>query len=114
MVRQITPYRWPSGIEFAIAVLACEPEDLARRYGLEFESRTDDLGEYKRAAIELDDGSQCWLMRHVDDPSPGTNVFVDANADHARARELVLHALDLTEASFSWINPHTSGTASSA
>ncbi len=53
MVRQIAPYRWPSGYDFAIAALEYEPEELTRRYGLVFESLSDDLGEYRRAAIEL-------------------------------------------------------------
>lgn len=111
MVRQIAPHHWPTVYDFAIVVLALEPEALANRYGLVFQSLEDDLGEYKRAAIELADGAQCILSRHREVPSPGTNVFVDYAADHARARELVLQALDLPPAAFSWINPHSNDMA---
>ena len=112
-VRQIAPYRWPSGDNRPIATLALDPAELTARYGLVFEEGWDNLDYLQRAAIELADGSQAWLMRHRGDRSPGTVVYVDAAADFGRARNLVLQALELTPAAFIWVAPDPEPAATS-
>lgn len=113
-VRQIPPHPWPSGDNRPIATLALEPAALKARHGLVFEDGWDNLDYVQRAAIELADRSQAWLVRHRGDPAPGTVVYVDAAADFGRARDLVLQALDLTQAAFSWIAPDPEPVAPSA
>ncbi len=113
-VRQIPPHRWPSGDNRPVMTLALDPAALMARYGLVFEDGWDNLDYVQRAAIELADGSQAWLMRHRGDPAPGTVVCVDAGVDFGRARGLVLQALDLTPAAFSWVAPDPESAATSA
>lgn len=113
-VRQIPPHRWPSGDNRPIATLALDPAALTARYGPVFEDSWDNLDYVQRAAIELADGSQAWLMRHRGDPAPGTVVYVDAEVDFGRARAFVLQALDLTSAAFSWVAPDPESATTAA
>jgi hypothetical protein len=86
-------------------MLFLEPDALAARYGFRFEEGYDELDYFERAAIELAEGTQAWLMRHRGNPVPGTIVFVDAAADPAGARALLQQALGLTEVDFRWVAP---------
>lgn len=113
-IRQISPYRWPSGDNRPIATLALDPAELTARYGLVFEEDWDNLDYLQRAAIELADGTPAWLMRHRGDPHPGTVVYVDAAAHFGKARNLVLQSLNLTPAAFSWVAPDPEPAATSA
>ncbi|MGI8687259.1 MAG: hypothetical protein ACR2M3_01655 [Thermomicrobiales bacterium] len=96
---------WPSGSSRAIAVLSFEPEELARRYGLRFQEDVDDLDTLLFAVLRLDNGSNAMLYKHVGDPNPGTIVNVDAHADLAMERELLVSALHLQANDLLWIAP---------
>lgn len=103
---QVQPHpRWPSGSSVPLAALRFSPDELANRYGLEFERDLDDLEYYKLAAIRLPDGSQAWLERHDGDPVSNTLAHVDASANLRLAKEGLKRALDLTDEDFVWVSP---------
>jgi|SRR5579884_405868 len=105
-IRQVTPHKhFPSRDSRALATLRFSPEELAARYGLEFEEDYDDLDCFKLAAIALEDGNQAWLMRHRGNPEPGTDVYVDSLADLAATREQLERILGVTDADFTWFAP---------
>jgi hypothetical protein len=106
-VKQIPPRTWPSGSRWAIATLAFEPDELARRYGLVFEEGWDELDYYQRAVIDLPGVGQVWFLRYPYNAFPGTPIWVDAQCDFDAARRLVLAALELTPAAFNWVSPYS-------
>ncbi len=111
-IRQVAPLEhWPSGDSRPVAVLALEPDALAERYGLAFAVDVDDLDRYRLAAVELDDGQQVWLLRHVGDPNPGTVVRVDARADVEAMRHALVRAFGLSPADIIWSAPVAVGAA---
>ncbi len=106
-IKQTPPQMWPSGRRWAIGVLAFEPDELARRYGLVFEKGCDDLDYFERAVIDLTGLGQVWFLRYPHNDYPGTPVWVDAQSNFDAARRLVLDTLDLTPAAFNWVSPES-------
>jgi len=105
-VQQVQPWAlFPSGDYRPLVMLRFDPEELADRYGLTFATEHDDLDEFKLAAIALPDGSQAWLTKYRGEQGPGATVLVDAGADFARAKELLLSTLGLTDADLLWESP---------
>jgi hypothetical protein len=105
-IHQVTPWtRWPSGDSRPIAVLPFELAELSDRYGLKFQEGVDDLGRYCVAAIELARGLQAWISKHNDDSNPGTVVYVDANADVAKALPRLIKVLGITREALLWTAP---------
>jgi hypothetical protein len=102
-IRQVKTIRhWPSGDGRVVAILALEPAELSERFGLAFQDGIDDLGRYRLAAIALANGSQAWMLKHDDDPNPGTEVMVDADADPDEAQSHFLNALGLDRSVLLW------------
>ena len=105
-IRQIPrENRWPSGNSRDVVELRFSPEELASRFGLDFERLHDDLDWLQVAAIELPDGSQAWLYRYRGDDDAGTFVRVDAHADLVRARTQLQRLLNLSERDVRWAAP---------
>jgi hypothetical protein len=108
---QVRPWEhWPSGNSRPIAVLPYDVAELSELYGLTFEEGADDLDRYRLAAIELGNGQQACLTRYEGDPSPGTVVLVDSDADVADAQSLLAKALDLKRDAFLWLAPVPAST----
>lgn len=114
-VRQVPPHAFfPSGDSRALAELRLDPEGLSARHGLTFEERLDDLDWFRLAAIELPDESQAWLIKYRGEREPGTTVYVDAEADVAKATALLTRALGLTDDDVAWAAPGAEASATHA
>ncbi len=97
-VRQVRPHdRFPSGDSRALVELAPDPAELAARHQRSFEERFDDLDRFCLAAIALPDGSQAWLVKYQGEAGAGTTVYVDATADPAETKSMLLRVLALAE-----------------
>src|SRR5207302_4408200 len=78
---QLDPADWPSGDTRPIAVLQLEPEDLERKYGLEFREDRDDLDSLRMAVVQLDSGTVVGLLRYSNGPTAGTGLYAEGSAD---------------------------------
>ena len=100
-IRQVSPWKhWPSGDSRPIAVLPFDIAALVERFGLTVQEGVDDLDRHQLAAIELGDGQQAWLTRYEGDPSPGTVVLVDADAEIEDTQAVLRTALDVNRDAF--------------
>lgn len=109
-----TKERWPSGADKPIAVLRAEPEELAKRYGLQFHAGSDDLDRFQEVALRLASGRPVLLYRYERSPSAGTTVVVD-HGDHAReALDELVAALDLRERGIVWISDEVGDPANAS
>jgi hypothetical protein len=114
-VHQVVPHqRWPSGDSRDLAEIRFAPDELATRFGLQFEEDLDDLDWFKLAALQLPDGSQVWLYKYRGDQFTGTAVRADAGADFAKTKEQLKQALDLSEDDLLWVAPAARASASIA
>jgi hypothetical protein len=84
-----------------IAVIALEPEELTERYGLIFEPDGRRAGV--AAMIETAGGDQYMLLRHDDDPCPGTEVLAsELSIEPGRDLTELLGALNLDANLVTW------------
>lgn len=70
-----------------VAYLSSDPDDLAGRYGLQFDVVADDLDTMQAAALVID-GVRFLLLRYEGNPVAGTEVHTVNGGDpatHARA-----------------------------
>ena len=77
---QITAHDWPKGLSQPVAMLSMEPDQLQRSLGITFEESFDGLDYTKVAILRLDSGAPVALVRHRNNPSPGTEVWIDVRA----------------------------------
>jgi hypothetical protein len=84
-----------------IAILSLEPEELAKRYGLEF--RPDQRQTSVAALLETPSG-QYMLLRHIDGPTPGTELLAAEASWLPPDRQLrqFLAAVDLNDDVVAW------------
>jgi hypothetical protein len=99
---QIEIAAWPSGDTRAIALLSLEPEELATRLQVTFSDGEDDLDRLKHAGLRLSDGAQILLVRHLNAPKAGTDVYADANANPITLLRRFLAATGLSQADVVW------------
>jgi hypothetical protein len=59
-----------------IALLQAEPGQLEQRLGVQFQDSADDLDYLRLAVIDLSGGLRIGLVRHVRNPTPGTDVRI--------------------------------------
>lgn len=89
-----------------IATVAVEPQELERRLGVEFKPSHDDLDEVLEAAVRGDSGRIFGLVRHVNSPMPGTQIYSDSSKDRmSEALGEALEALHLSVESVVWVYP---------
>ncbi|MFL5383540.1 MAG: hypothetical protein ACJ8GN_13565 [Longimicrobiaceae bacterium] len=100
---QTKPIPWPGGHGEAAAVVALSPAALADRYGLRFYEESDNLDFYDAAAVRLDSGRRVGLLRHHGNPSPGTELHVDAGERLLDAIREFLDAFDLHANDLTWV-----------
>lgn len=98
---------WPSGEAWTSAILNRSPEDLAREFGISFESGRDDLDSYSLAAIESPRVGQFWLLRHLHAPMRGTEVLVDRATSRDASLAAVKAELGLGREAFEWVSSAT-------
>lgn len=94
---------WTGGDSQSILVLRAEPEELTSRLGIQFTEYHDNLDRLLEAVIELNSGRQVLFARYQHNPSPGTEIHVDARDSAPEAREDVFAALSMNAADCSWI-----------
>jgi hypothetical protein len=101
---QVPRERFPNG-GLPMAQVAVAPADLAARFGVVFERGQNNLDDFLLAAFALPDGSQAWLIRHVqatEEQNAGMHVIADASHQPSILVRLVVEALDLVEDELLW------------
>jgi hypothetical protein len=84
-----------------IGVLALEPAELAKRYGLRF--CVDERDGSTAAMLETRPGHEYMLLRHFDAPGPGTEVLAsELSNDPQRDLGELLRALELDPQLVTW------------
>ena len=95
-----------------IATIAQEPEELRQKVGLEFRRTHDDLDELLEAAIFGESGRVFGLVKHLNSPTPGTQIYWrTAAGDLPEALCDVLDALGLADEAVTWVRPASAGEA---
>ncbi|MEX1257880.1 MAG: hypothetical protein WEG36_09695 [Gemmatimonadota bacterium] len=89
-----------------IATITLEPEELARKTGIEFEPSHDDLDETLEAAIQAQSGRVFGLVRHVNSPVPGTEIYWQVSKGRVPlAIHDALEALEVSADAVDWVKP---------
>jgi hypothetical protein len=95
-----------------VAVLQLEPNELTKTRFLNFREGFDDLDYLVFATLFLPSGREVTLVRHINAPSPGTEVCVVPDeksiAPHQESALTIIETvktLNLTMANLSWIHP---------
>lgn len=101
--RQVQPEPWPSGYGEIMALLNASPESLAARFGLSFFEGTDNLDDYRAAAIRLPSGRRIALVRHIGAAFSGVEVHADAHDEPAMVVDELLESLDLPRGTCTWL-----------
>ena len=107
---QLTNYRWPSGSDEPIAILAVSLETIERRFGLASEEWVEDgLGPARGVWCRLPSGRVISLVEFehcANTHYPGPNLSADSHELYeiggARLLEEALEALGLGEADVAW------------
>jgi hypothetical protein len=92
-----------------ITMIAADPADLERRWGIRFEDSFDNLDYVKVAVVQLQDGPRLTLLVHRGSPAPGIELCaVDASpASYDAAQTLVTM---LGPLAISWRRPPEEST----
>jgi len=100
----------------ALAVLAPSPAELTRRWGLTFDSVTDDLDTVSVLAVQVGD-TYFLLMRGDHEPGKGTNLLTPDSGDPVALTQQFLAAMSLTPdevltrwTGVHWLTPSNSAT----
>ena len=104
-LEQMNDGRWPSGDGKALFVIDEEPASLSSRLGIAFKAGDGDLGPSLGCGLRLPSGRLVFLLRHVPNAHPGTEVHVDSADGGGDAVEEILAALQLTIAQVTWRHP---------
>lgn len=84
-----------------IGVISLEPDALAECYGLTFQP--DEHDGSTAALLVTGDGQEYMLLRHFDDPQPGTEVLAsDRSTEPERDLEGLLDALEIRPDHVTW------------
>jgi hypothetical protein len=97
---QVKSGKWPSGEGRAIALLRASPEELGRRFHIDFSNGSDELGRLVEAGLLLASGKGMLLVQR--ESSLGTEVWVDADVQPANAIEDLIRSLPLEEQDIVW------------
>lgn len=96
---------WPSGLEWAIAVINLLPDELTRRCGIEFNDSYDRLDVMKWALLKASDKNIA-LVCYPRSPKPGTEIWTNLKSTDVKADLLAaLDYLKLSKDDLSWICP---------
>jgi hypothetical protein len=108
---QVQPQPWPSGYGEVVAVLDLDLDALAERYALLLYEGTDNLDDYRAAAIQLPSGRRVGLLRHAGAPSDELELYADAHDDPDAATRELLNALELPMSTCSWLRQSVPASA---
>jgi hypothetical protein len=94
------------GLVQPIATIKWEPEDLTKRFGINFEEAEDDLDRLDVALLQTGSGQQFALVRHRHQPNPGTDILTNEHSADLKndLAEAVRH-LRLGRGDVKWIHP---------
>jgi len=65
------------GMAFPVAVIDMRPEEIAAKFGIEFEVSRDGLDYLKAALIRVSSGHQYALVSHLHPNSSGTDILIN-------------------------------------
>jgi hypothetical protein len=80
-VQQVERGNWPNGQAVPMAVLALEPPELAGRLRLRFRRRLEEFDMVEAALLQLSSGVRVELVRQVNNPFPGTQLWAEESFD---------------------------------
>ena len=80
-VQQVERGNWPNGQAVPMAVIALEPPELAGRLRMRFRRRLEEFDMVESALIQLSSGVRVELVRQVNNPFPGTQLWVEESLD---------------------------------
>lgn len=104
-LEQMNDGRWPSGDGKALFVVDEEPASISSRLGIVFRAGGGDLGPSLGCGLRLPSGRLVFLLRHVLNAYPGTEVHVDGADGGHTAVEEILSALQLARGQVTWRHP---------
>lgn len=110
-IAQVQPEPWPSGYGEVVAVLGLSLDALADRYSLQLYDGTDNLDDYRAAAVQLASGRRLGLLRHAGTPASEVEVYADAHDDPDAATRDLLDALDLPLSACIWLRESVPASA---
>lgn len=99
-----------------IFIVALEPCDFERRWGVAFDESFDNLDYLKVAVLQTNDGLRISLIRHRGSPTPGTDVCVPEKVfghNPAIAAE-VMDALKIHPEDVVWSRGHEQALAATS
>ncbi|MEU0885206.1 hypothetical protein ABZ345_42005 [Lentzea sp. NPDC005914] len=102
-IEQIDESGWPTGENSPLLILPMSPDQLSKRFNLVFSDDRDGLGDLKIAVVRSQFFGIAGLIRHQDEPSEGTTVYVNSEADLPTTCRAVLSEFGLAESDVSWI-----------
>jgi hypothetical protein len=111
-VHQIPLREMERGLAQPVATVELEPNEISERLGITFEVVQDDLDQLQAALVEGAAGRQFALVRHQNQPHPGTDILTNERSSDLRA--------DLSEAvslfrfgndELRWVHPDARGAA---
>lgn len=77
VVQQVERGEWPVGEAVPIAVIALPPQELAGRLRVRFRRRFEEFDIVESALLRLTDGVRVELVRQVNNPFPGTQLWAE-------------------------------------
>lgn len=104
--RQIPLKQMERGLALPIATLKLEPDQISERLGLRFDTARDELDELQAAVFSSKGGRQFALVRHLNQPNPGTDILINERSRNlSGALRDALRTLSLDEQELKWITP---------
>jgi hypothetical protein len=105
-IEQVPLAKMEHGLARPVARLGIEPAEIEKRVGLRFEEGRDDLDDVVAAVFRSHSGKQFALIRHRDQPVPGTDILINERlSDFSAALHEALQVLHLKPQDLSWTHP---------
>jgi SWIB/MDM2 domain-containing protein len=94
------------GLAQPVAIIGLEPDELTKKYGIQFEESKDDLDYLVAALIRPPSGRVFALVRHRHQPNSGTDILISEDSpDLKRDLEEAVRHLRLTRGQLKWVHP---------
>lgn len=93
---------WPSGDCKPVLEITLNPEDIEKRYGLNFLRDKDDLDWYMGAHFLLKSIGPVVVMKYDNSPSNGTFIYQDSSIDIDIGIEELIYYLELDSSEITW------------
>jgi SWIB/MDM2 domain-containing protein len=105
-IEQVALEEVAGGLAQPVATIDLEPDELNKRYGIQFEESEDDLDHLVAALIRPPSGRVFALVRHRHQPGPGTDIVISEHSPDLKEdlAEAVRH-LRLSRGQLRWLHP---------